>query len=178
MALEETGLMTPIKKKGGRHADQPVESAAPEQRQATQLGSPASLVGWTRRLCLAALHTQKARPSRPDLHEGLRLHRQTVPKLEVRSPAVYTQVDVVAVAVVTGIGKKKKQRGRSDSDAPPKKKKEFLPSSWSTVFCACAPWLCPSWRTTGAQSLPRGQPPGALQRGPDTHLLPQGCLRA
>ena len=35
MALEETGLMTPIKKKGGRHADQPVESAAPEQRQAT-----------------------------------------------------------------------------------------------------------------------------------------------
>lgn len=89
MALEETGLMTPIKKKGGRHADQPVESAAPEQRQATQLGSPASLVGWTRRLCLAALHTQKARPSRPDLHEGLRFHRQRVPKLEVRSPALH-----------------------------------------------------------------------------------------
>lgn len=65
MALEETGLMTPIKKKGGRHADQPVESAAPEQRQATQLGSPASLVGWTRRLCLAALHTEGAsEPSR------------------------------------------------------------------------------------------------------------------
>ena len=89
MALEETGLMTPIKKKGGRHADQPVESAPPEQRQATQLGSPASLVGWTRRLCLAAPHTQKARPSRPDLHEGLRLHRQIVPKLEVRSPALH-----------------------------------------------------------------------------------------
>ena len=136
MALEETGLMTPIKKKGGRHADQPVESAAPEQRQATARQPSLSLVGWTRRLCLAALHTQKARPSRPDLHEGLRFHRQPVPKLEVRSPAVYTQVDVVAVAVVTGIGKKKKQRGRSDSDAPPKKKKEFLRLQHGRQFSA------------------------------------------
>ena len=65
MALEETGLMTPIKKKGGRHADQPVESAAPEQRQATARQPSLSLVGWTRRLCLAALHTEGAsEPSR------------------------------------------------------------------------------------------------------------------
>ena len=175
MALEETGLMTPIKKKGGRHADQPVESAAPEQRQATA--------------------RQPSLPGRmdPPAVLGCSAHRRRVRAVQISTrgcgstvsacpslrfvPPLYTQVDVVAVAVVTGIGKKKKQRGRSDSDAPPKKKKEFLPSSWSTVFCACAPWLCPSWRTTGAQSLPRGQPP-ALQRGPDTHLLPQGCLRA
>ena len=176
MALEETGLMTPIKKKGGRHADQPVESAAPEQRQATQLGSPASLVGWTRRLCLAALHTQKARPSRPDLHEGLRLHRQIVPKLEVRSPALHPG---------GRSGCRRRNRHWQEEEAAgavrlrcTSQEKEGV-SALQLVdsFLRLRPLARPSWRTTGAQSLPRGQPP-ALQRGPDTHLLPQGCLRA
>jgi hypothetical protein len=153
--------MTPIKKKGGRHADQPVESAAPEQRQATQLGSPASLVGWTRRLCLAALHTQKARPSRPDLHEGLRLHRQIVPKLEVRSPALHPggrsgcrrrnrhwQEEEAAGAVRLRCTSQEKER----VSAPP---------AWSTVFCApCGSALAGAhyWRTVAPPRPAAGAP--------------------
>jgi len=167
--------MTPIKKKGGRHADQPVESTAPEQRQATARQpslpgrmDPPAVLGCSalrRRVRAVQISTR-----------GCGSTVSPCPSLRF-VPPLYTQVDVVAVAVVTGIGKKKKQRGRSDSDAPPKKKKEFLrlQHGRTTVFCA------PCGSALAGALLAHSRSPAASRRRSREARTPtcsQGCLRA
>ena len=57
-ALEETKLVTPIKKKeGGRHVHQPVDEGGPNALRSTTARQPTSLVGRTRLLLVAALHS-------------------------------------------------------------------------------------------------------------------------
>ena len=61
-ALEETKLVTPIKKKeGGRHVHQPVDEGGPNALSSTTARQPTSLVGRTRLLLVAALHTLRRR---------------------------------------------------------------------------------------------------------------------
>ena len=61
-ALEETKLVTPIKKKeGGRHVHQPVDEGGPNALRSTTARQPTSLVGRTRLLLVAALHTLRRR---------------------------------------------------------------------------------------------------------------------
>ena len=142
-ALEETKLVTPIKKKeGGRHVHQPVDEGGPNALRSTTARQPTSLVGRTRLLLVAALHTLRRRARALQISTSrLWFYRQRACPSFRLIPACYPQVDVVGQAVVTGIFKKKKQRGRSESDGPPKKK-EFLRRQHGQS----APAL-PSWRS-------------------------------
>jgi hypothetical protein len=126
-----------------------------------QLGSPASPWSDGPAGCAWLLCTQKARPSRPDLHEGLRFHRQRVPKLEVRSPALHPggrsgcrrrnrhwQEEEAAGAVRLRCTSQEKER----VSAPP---------AWSTVFCApCGSALAGAhyWRTVAPPRPAAGAP--------------------
>ena len=176
-ALEETKLVTPIKKKkeGGRHVHQPVDEGGPNALRSTTARQPTSLVGRTRLMLVAALHTLRRRARALQISTSrLWFYRQRACPSFRLIPACYPQVDVVGQAVVTGIFKKKKQRGRSESDGPPKKK-EFLRRQHGQS----APAL-PSWRSAflgGAhvvalcsrpESRPRGlctDPPTCASRG-------------
>ena len=135
--------MTPIKKKeGGRHVHQPVDEGGPNALRSTTARQPTSLVGRTRLLLVAALHTLRRRARALQISTSrLWFYRQRAYPSFRLIPACYPQVDVVGQAVVTGIFKKKKQRGRSESDGPPKKK-EFLRRQHGQS----APAL-PSWRS-------------------------------
>ena len=86
-ALEETKLVTPIKKKeGGRHVHQPVDEGGPNALSSTTARQPTSLVGRTRLLLVAALHTLRRRASPPDLHvEVVVLPSARLPKLQAHS---------------------------------------------------------------------------------------------
>ena len=125
-------------------------------------------------------------------------HRQRRPKLEARSPVLYTQVDVVGHAVVTIHKNKKKQRGRAGSDEPPKKK-EFLcvgmlKSALALPWLPWLPWLAPGspgaplwlpWFAPGSPGTPGAAlthsssgGPTCRSRGPPTYSgLPIGPKR-
>ena len=143
-ALEETKLVTPIKKKeGGRHVHQPVDEGGPNALRSTTARQPTSLVGKGPASCLWLLctHSEDAREPSRSPRRGCGSTVSAPAQASGSFLRANPQVDVVGQAVVTGIFKKKKQRGRSESDGPPKKK-EFLRRQHGQS----APAL-PSWRS-------------------------------
>ena len=87
-ALEETKLVTPIKKKeGGRHVHQPVDEGGPNALRSTTARQPTSLVGRTRLLLVAALHTlrRRARALQISTSRFVVLPSARLPKLQAHS---------------------------------------------------------------------------------------------